>query len=68
MQELYNISFDYKPTEFFSKTMSALVFLDELGINTSIEQGLPLMWSLCENLLSLKRVGTVIATHNLFLN
>jgi len=45
-----------------------MVFFDELGINTSIEQGLPLMWSICEYLMSLEKVGVVVATHNHFLN
>ena len=46
----------------------ALVFLDELGLNTSVEQGLPLMWSICERLMAMPNVGTIVATHNKFLN
>ncbi len=45
-----------------------MIFFDELGINTSIEQGIPLMWAICEHLLGLPHTGVVVATHNKFLN
>lgn len=45
-----------------------MVFFDELGINTSIEQGVPLMWAICEHLLSLPHLAIVVSTHNKFLN
>lgn len=51
-----------------SQGKNRMVFFDELGINTSIEQGVPLMWAICEHLLSLPRLTIVVSTHNKFLN
>ncbi|CDW81993.1 dna mismatch repair protein [Stylonychia lemnae] len=45
-----------------------MIFFDELGINTSLEQGFPLMWSICEHLLQMKNVVSVISTHNQLMN
>eukprot|EP00347_Sterkiella_histriomuscorum_P019714 403340570 len=46
----------------------SLICFDELGINTSLEQGFPLMWSICEHLLKLSNLVTMISTHNQLLN
>jgi hypothetical protein len=73
MQEIKDISvltnhLSFKKTCKDSQNQLALAFLDELGINTSIEQGLPLMWSICEYFMSLSNTGLIVATHNHFLN
>lgn len=76
LQELKDISMitnqlanlKYNRAKSAEELLKVMVFFDELGINTSIEQGLPLMWSICEYLMSLEKVGVVVATHNHFLN
>ena len=45
-----------------------MIFIDELGVNATVEDGLPLMWSICEYLLSVNNIATMIATHNYYLN
>ena len=42
----------------------AFICLDEVGINTSAEQGFPLMWSICEHFLNLPSTLVLISTHN----